>query len=364
MKSSKLIGKKFGKLTIDNAGSFNGRIICDVTCECGTKKTVYWSNLSSGGTQSCGCAKRELLDSPLIFVGARFERLEIIDIVFENNRKMCVVRCDCGTEKKVQTGSLLSGKVKSCGCLKKEMDQKRIVPVELGQRFGRLVVRRIRQIKGEFYCYCKCDCGENVVVAKSALTRKANNTQSCGCYRDDRTRETSRTHGLSKERLYNLCIHARMRVVQNLRGYGEVGIEESWKDDIEKMYYDLKPIYDRYARKYGEENISIDRIDNSKGYFKGNIGFTTKAVQSDNRGPRNDQKCFEAVNIVTGEKYCCNNLHEFERRFGVKANNIHSAMNRGGFSGDFHFRRIDTNCYPEDQKKLESGWRRCLKEIT
>lgn len=52
------IGKRFGKLTIlsyDENGSTkkNTRYICK--CDCGTVKSIQWSNLKSGCTTSCGC---------------------------------------------------------------------------------------------------------------------------------------------------------------------------------------------------------------------------------------------------------------------------------------------------------------------
>lgn len=55
----------------------------------------------------------------LAFIGHRSGRLEVIEFVGPiANTTLWRVRCDCGTEKVVRRGNLLS--TKSCGCLTKE----------------------------------------------------------------------------------------------------------------------------------------------------------------------------------------------------------------------------------------------------
>ena len=63
-----------------------------------------------------------------------------------------------------------------------------------GQRFGRLTV--IRQVKRREYLYsgtnahwlCRCDCGNDCVVASNSLV--TGNTKSCGCLRVETSRES------------------------------------------------------------------------------------------------------------------------------------------------------------------------------
>lgn len=58
-----------------------------------------------------------------------------------------------------------------------------------GQRFGRLlVIERVDRSKlnyvlpgRQLYWLCKCDCGEELVVASSSLL--SGKTKSCGCLR-------------------------------------------------------------------------------------------------------------------------------------------------------------------------------------
>lgn len=52
-----LVGKQFGRLTVDSfAGQRSGRIAhWNCTCSCGKQSVVQGSKLSGGVTQSCGC---------------------------------------------------------------------------------------------------------------------------------------------------------------------------------------------------------------------------------------------------------------------------------------------------------------------
>lgn len=56
--------------------------------------------------------------------GQRFGRLKVIGVDDRNTRKTYFLcECDCGTVKSIRSDGLLSGAVKSCGCLKREQDE-------------------------------------------------------------------------------------------------------------------------------------------------------------------------------------------------------------------------------------------------
>jgi len=59
----------------------------------------------------------------LELIGQRFGRLVVIRLngKGKNGRALWGCMCDCGTEKTIVKGALISGSTKSCGCLKKEM---------------------------------------------------------------------------------------------------------------------------------------------------------------------------------------------------------------------------------------------------
>ena len=56
-----------------------------------------------------------------IKIGDKFERLKVIEIL-DNYKCMCL--CECGEKKVIKAPSLLTGKILSCGCLRKEVKRK------------------------------------------------------------------------------------------------------------------------------------------------------------------------------------------------------------------------------------------------
>ena len=110
----------------------------------------------------------------------RFGRLTVVSRAPNDGRYVCWnCKCDCGNEKIIRSTSLCSGRTQSCGCLFKETRPK---PENLvGQRFGKLTVLEITELRNDRrpIWKCRCDCG-NLILAKSHdLT---NGTKlSCGC---------------------------------------------------------------------------------------------------------------------------------------------------------------------------------------
>lgn len=82
-------------------------------------------------------------------------------------------RCDCGNMIEVNTRDLNNGRVKSCGCLRKQRCN------ITGHRFGKLTVLSDEWIKGKRYCKCKCDCGNVITIRFDSLRSGA--STSCGC---------------------------------------------------------------------------------------------------------------------------------------------------------------------------------------
>ena len=120
----------------------------------------------------------------------RFGRLVVVDTFRKDGNIYCHCKCDCGHEKDVYYGSLLSGATKSCGCYNSEVIHERTFMDLTGKRFGRLTVTEYVGFdkKNNTTKYrCKCDCGNEIIVCRTSLT--SGNTQSCGCVVKDRKRE-------------------------------------------------------------------------------------------------------------------------------------------------------------------------------
>lgn len=104
---------------------------------------------------------------------------------------LCECTCEEHTRKVVLQRSLIYELSKSCGCLNKEVVSNMFFNDLSGQKFGRLtVVKRVEDLitkNGNKFTrwLCKCECGNEIVVLGSALTRVERPTKSCGCLQKD-----------------------------------------------------------------------------------------------------------------------------------------------------------------------------------
>lgn len=150
-----------------------------------------------------------------------------------------------------------------------------------GQRFGRLTVveRGFPNQGGDATWSCRCDCGNVCCIRGSSLRR--GHTQSCGCLRPDRTKETKTVHAQRNSRLYRIWLNMKNRCnnphYHHYERYGGRGITicEQWITDFSA--------FQRWAFANGyADGLSIDRINNDKGYFPDNCRWTTAKEQSNN----------------------------------------------------------------------------------
>lgn len=130
--------------------------------------------------------------------GQKFGRLLVIEEagqkVFPSGQKRTLwkCKCDCGNYVVVDQANLLRGHTQSCGCIVHEQGKKLRKDLT-GQGFGRLTVvefagmRKTPNGSRKSMWRCRCDCGNEVIVQNDGL--RAGQTQSCGCYKLDRSTE-------------------------------------------------------------------------------------------------------------------------------------------------------------------------------
>ena len=155
-----------------------------------------------------------------------------------------------------------------------------------GQQFGRLTVKSLNRIENRVtFWNCICSCGNEVVVRGNSLN--GGYAKSCGCYQREVasriSKESHTIHGKSKTRLYNIWKGMRKRCNnpfdKNAPLYSARGIRvcDEWNNDFLSFY--------NWAMENGyNENLSIDRIDNDKGYCPYNCRFSNNVQQVRNRG--------------------------------------------------------------------------------
>lgn len=203
-----------------------------------------------------------------ILKGQRFGRLTALS--FKEKRGTIaywLCECDCGQTKVVSKYHLVHGKIKSCGCIRKETTSNTRLKNVIGQRFGRLIVlsRSTNPIYRQVFWICRCECGSVVDVMAGNLSR--GNTKSCGCLSNDikRARATLLTfEACAKDRFIDYKKGAEQRKLSFL-----LSLEEFIKITSQNCHYcNLPPsqVIPSNRAKIVYFYSGIDRKDNSIGY--------------------------------------------------------------------------------------------------
>jgi hypothetical protein len=168
--------------------------------------------------------------------------------------------------------------------------------VQVGQRFGRLVVQNadarmgVKPSKpaGWRAAVCVCDCGNRVTVALSNLNSGA--SKSCGCWQ----RELGIRHGLNGHPLRptwaGMMERCHKESARQFPRYGGRGIKvcDRWHD-LTTFVADIESsIGPRPEGRYqsGMPLYTLDRIDNDGNYEPGNVRWATALQQRHNRQQR------------------------------------------------------------------------------
>lgn len=186
---------------------------------------------------------------------------------------------NCGTIKKARKMYLKNGQSRSCGC--RRFEDRTEHPIEVGQRFDRLVVVERLGTNGRFKeCLVRCDCKNRKVIREDLL--RTGMHKSCGCLRSELAGVNATKHGEAGTPIYRTWEGMRRRCREKSRwtSYTRKGITvyPAWDKSYETFReYVLEHLGER------PKGHSLDRIDNSKGYVPGNIQWASAIAQARNR---------------------------------------------------------------------------------
>jgi hypothetical protein len=186
-------------------------------------------------------------------------------------------------------------------------------PLELtGKRFARLfVIKRVGAKRGRSMWLCACDCGNQTV--KVGLEIKSGRTKSCGCWQ----RSLRLIHGMTRTTEYQtrraMIARCHSPKSSSYARYGGRGIRvcQRWLDSFQNFLNDMG--------KKPHPNLSLERVDNTKGYSKDNCVWATASEQQNNR----------RVNRIiefNGESHTAT---QWSRILGIGKGTIFSRLKRG-----------------------------------
>lgn len=226
----------------------------------------------------------------------------------------------------------------------------------IGEKFGKLtVISRFQENtkSGRAQWVCRCDCGNTTIVPTYRLT--CGETKSCGCKRYE---SHNKVHGMTKTDIHNKWLQIKQRCLDKnykaYQNYGAVGITicDEWKDDfVAFMNWSYKNGY--------REGLSLDRIDNSKGYSPDNCRWVTWKDQCNNR--RSNINVTYQGRTQTLKQWCEElnlNYDLIRNRMRKKRITFEEAIEEGVPAARNHYKDIDKKLVEENGLKYKTVWMR------
>lgn len=190
----------------------------------------------------------------------------------------------------------------------------------IGSVFGRLtVLERCGNMKGSAAWLCLCECGKKKVVNGYYLSKGV--TRSCGCLALEHSKKFSqlnKSHSMSGTRIYmvwaSMLRRCNNKNTKSYINYGGRGIKvcERWLE-FSNFYEDMG---------LPGEGMTLERVDNDRGYSPDNCRWATRLEQASNKRTAKNSR----VVIWGGVK---RRVLDLAREYGVPYSTVMTRLSRG-----------------------------------
>lgn len=147
----------------------NGKIIWKCLCDCGNIHFVNSGNLQSGEVRSCGCLNKKIQEHKKekeTFIGKTFNNWTILENTEKkrNNYFIYKAMCNCGNIEYKTISEIRSGKGAYCNkCHEHDLTGKVFTKLTVVKKVGR------DDSKRSPLWLCKCECGNEIIVNSGNL---------------------------------------------------------------------------------------------------------------------------------------------------------------------------------------------------
>lgn len=166
------------------------------------------------------------------------------------------------------------------------------------RKFGRLnvVSENGRTKNGKVLWKCVCECGNIKNIESYSLL--SGHTKSCGCFRKEITKKRAITHGMGNTPIYAIWTAIKQRCnnpnCKSYKNYGGRGIT------ICKRWLKFKNFFKDMGKR--PKGLTIERINNDKGYSSDNCEWATRTKQVINRRiNKNNKTGYVGIRIRYGK---------------------------------------------------------------
>lgn len=216
-------------------------------------------------------------------IGTKKGNLTVESIVRDSpGRYILKCRCSCGNSVMLRPNRFLEKEseyamCKHCHSIRNGAKKAKEHLLPNGTVFWWLTILGHETIHHKTHYVCKCKCGKEVRAVASDLKR--GKVKSCGCYNHSLIAK----HRMSGTKLYSTWHGIKSRCTNSndpryaMYGGRGIAICKEWLDFIPFMKWSYENGFSDGCK------LSIDRIDNNKGYSPDNCRWTTNEVQQNNK---------------------------------------------------------------------------------